>query len=93
MQTARPLRKRTKNTPSGDTGQEALALRALSEKQQHVVVKLRGGDVFEGWIEYFDSRMIRLTRSGEPNLFLYKEQVLTIRESDKRQLKKPENNI
>lgn len=37
-----------------------------------------------GWIEYFDDSMIRLTREGQPNLFIYKEQIRTISEFARR---------
>ena len=70
--------------PPGESGQEALYLRFLSEKQVPVHVKLRDGEVVSGWIEYFDERMIRLTREGEPNLFIYKEQIRTISELARR---------
>lgn len=73
-------RRRQKNPPPGDTGQEALYLRFLSEKQVPVAVKLRDGETVTGWIEYFDDRMIRLTREGKPNLFIYKHQIRTITE-------------
>lgn len=43
-------------------------------------VKLTDGEVVSGWIEYFDDRMIRLTREGKPNLFIYKNQIRTITE-------------
>jgi host factor-I protein len=33
-----------------------------------------------GWIEYFDDMMLRLTREGKPNLFIYKAQIRTITE-------------
>ncbi len=33
-----------------------------------------------GWIEYFDDSMLRLTREGQPNLFIYKHQIRTITE-------------
>ena len=59
-------------------------LRALSERQTPVVVQLRGGEALQGWIEYFDDRMIRLTREGKPNLFIYKHQILTITEKARR---------
>lgn len=59
-------------------------LRFLSEKQVPVEVKLRDGEVVTGWIEYFDEAMIRLTRDGQPNLFIYKEQIRSIRESQRR---------
>jgi len=76
-----PVRQRRKGPPPGDTGQESLYLRFLSEKQVPVTVKLRDGEVVYGWIEYFDDRMIRLTREGKPNLFIYKNQIRTISES------------
>ncbi len=58
-------------------------LRSLSERQVPVIVKLRDGEVVSGWIEYFDDRMIRLTREGKPNLFIYKNQIRTITEQGK----------
>lgn len=60
-------------------------LRFLSEKQVTVHVKLKDGEVVSGWIEYFDDRMIRLTREGKPNLFIYKEQIHTISESPRKE--------
>jgi len=77
-------RRRQKSPPPGDTGQEALYLRFLSEKQVRVSVKLHDGETVSGWIEYFDDRMIRLTREGKPNLFIYKHQIRTITEQARR---------
>jgi len=77
-------RRRQKSPPPGETGQEALYLRFLSDKQVRVAVKLRDGEVVSGWIEYFDDRMIRLTREGKPNLFIYKNQIRTITEQARR---------
>ncbi|HLH37109.1 MAG TPA: RNA chaperone Hfq [Alloacidobacterium sp.] len=77
-------RRRQKAPPPGDTGQEALYLRSLSERQIPVAVKLRDGETVTGWIEYFDDRMIRLTREGKPNLFIYKHQIRTITEQTSR---------
>lgn len=74
------LKKRSKSPP-GETGQEALYLKSLSERQIAVTVKLRDGEVVNGWIEYFDDMMVRLTREGKPNLFIYKSQIRTITES------------
>jgi host factor-I protein len=84
MSISNPARRRSKNPPPGDTGQEALYLRFLSEKQVPVAVKMRDGEVVTGWIEYFDDRMIRLTREGKPNLFIYKHQIRTITEQASR---------
>jgi host factor-I protein len=76
----RPSRRRQKTAPPGETGQEALYLRSLSDRQVPVHVKLQDGETVSGWIEYFDDRMIRLTREGKPNLFIYKNQIRTITE-------------
>ncbi len=75
------LKKRHKGPPTGETGQEALYLKSLSERQVTVAIKLRDGETVSGWIEYFDDMMVRLTREGKPNLFIYKSQIRTITES------------
>lgn len=59
-------------------------LRSLSERQISVVIKLRDGETVRGWIEYFDDSMLRLTREGKPNLFIYKHQIQTITETGRR---------
>jgi host factor-I protein len=78
-----------KDLPLGETGQETLYLRFLSEKQVRVAVKLRDGETVFGWIEYFDDTMIRLTREARPNLFIYKHQIRTIRERGQRDASQP----
>jgi host factor-I protein len=79
-----PNRRRSKTPPPGETGQEALYLKSLSERKIPVSVKLRDGEVVKGWIEYFDDGMVRLTREGKPNLFIYKHQIRTITEASRR---------
>jgi host factor-I protein len=79
-----PNRRRSKTPPPGETGQEALYLKSLSERKILVSVKLRDGEMVKGWIEYFDDGMLRLTREGKPNLFIYKHQIRTITEAGKR---------
>ncbi len=74
-------RRSQKGAPTGETGQEALYLRSLSERQVAVTIKLRDGEAVNGWIEYFDDMMVRLTREGKPNLFIYKSQIRTITEA------------
>jgi host factor-I protein len=66
--------------PPEDTHQEAAYLKSLGEKQKPVRVKLLDGEVVRGWIEYYDRRMIRLTRDGAPNLFIYKHDIAYIAE-------------
>ena len=77
-------RRRSKTPPPGETGQEALYLRSLSDRQVNIQIKLRDGETVRGWIEYFDDGMLRLTREGKPNLFIYKHQIRTITEVGKR---------
>jgi host factor-I protein len=84
-------RRRQKTPPPGETGQEALYLRSLSERQVQVYVKLQDGETVSGWIEYFDDRMIRLTREGKPNLFIYKHQIRTINEHGRDGRRRPRN--
>lgn len=77
---------RKSNYPAEDTHQEAAYLKTLGEKQRSVTVKLLDGEVVRGWIEYYDRRMIRLTRDGAPNLFIYKHDIAYIAEDDERRL-------
>jgi host factor-I protein len=79
-------RRRSKVPPPGETGQEALYLRSLSERQVVVQIKLRDGETVKGWIEYFDDSMLRLTRDGQPNLFIYKHQIRSITEAGRKRL-------
>jgi host factor-I protein len=78
--------RRSRTPPPGDTGQEALYLRSLSDRHVSVQVQLRDGETIDGWIEYFDDGMIRITREGHPNLFIYKHQIRTITEATRRRL-------
>ena len=39
-----------------------------------------------GWIEYFDDSMLRLTRVGHPNLFIYKHQIRSISEAGRKRV-------
>jgi len=77
-------RRRSKTPPPGETGQEGLYLRSLSDRQVIVTIKLRDGETVRGWIEYFDDAMLRLTRDGLPNLFIYKNQIRTISEAGRK---------
>src|ERR1039457_4439034 len=82
-------RHRSKTPPPGETGQEARYLRSLSDRQVIVAIKLRDGETVRGWIEYFDDSMLRLTREGHPNLFIYKHQIRTITEVNRRNGPRP----
>ncbi|MGD0356414.1 MAG: RNA chaperone Hfq [Terracidiphilus sp.] len=73
----------SRTPPPDDTGHEALYLRSLCDRQVNVQVKMRDGETVRGWIEYFDEGMLRLTREGMPNLFIYKHQIRSITEVGK----------
>jgi host factor-I protein len=64
--------------PPDDTHQEAAYLKMLGEKQRPVRIKLMDGEIVCGWIEYYDRRMVRLTREGAPNLFIFKHEIAYI---------------
>ena len=73
--------KRSSRTPPPeDTFEEAAFLTALGEKQKAVSVKLMDGQIVHGWIEYYDKNMVRLTREGAPNLFIFKHEIMYIAE-------------
>jgi host factor-I protein len=74
-----PLKK-AKNPPPEETFEEAAYLKSLGDKQKPVQVKLVDGEVVRGWIEYYDKSMIRLTREGAPNLFIFKHEIMYIAE-------------
>jgi host factor-I protein len=74
------LKKGGKTPPPEETFEEVGYLKALGEKQKLVSVKLMGGEVVRGWIEYYDRNMIRLTREGAPNLFIFKHEIMYIAE-------------
>jgi host factor-I protein len=69
-----------KTPPADSTNQEATYLKALSEKQKPVSIKLVDGETVSGWIEYYDRDMVRLTRNGQPNLFIFKNQIAYVEE-------------
>jgi len=87
------MRRRSRHSPQADTGQEALYLRSLSDRQVMVGVKLRDGETVQGWIEYFDDAMLRLTREGKPNLFIYKQQIRSITEAARKTARSPPGGL
>lgn len=58
-----------------ETHREIAFLRHLVQSQSQVTVKLKSGEVYEGFVEYYDRRFIRLTRSEGPNLFIFKHDI------------------
>lgn len=66
---------RRRQTAAETTYREAAYIDWLSKNRIPIVVKLIGGEEARGWIEYYDRDIIRLTRPGQSNLFIYKERV------------------
>jgi host factor-I protein len=69
-----------KSSPPEETFEEAAYLKSLCEKQKPISIKMMDGDLMQGWIEYYDKNMVRLTRNGAPNLFIYKHEIMYITE-------------
>jgi host factor-I protein len=82
--------KKGKTPPPEDTHEEAAYLKMLGEKQKPVRIKLVDGEIVKGWIEYYDRAMVRLTREGAPNLFIYKHDIRYIAEEPAKK-PRPEN--
>jgi host factor-I protein len=76
-----------RNIPSEETAQEAAYLKSLGEKQKSVNIKLQDGEIVQGWIEYYDKNMVRLTRENQPNLFIFKHEIMYIAEDSGKRSK------
>lgn len=62
------------------TLEEMKYLKSLIEAKSPVTVKLLDNQEFSGTLEYYDLAFVRLTREGEPNLFIYKHDIKYIAE-------------
>jgi host factor-I protein len=57
------------------TLEESKYLKHLIERQIPVRVRLSNNEEVEGIVEYYDASFIRITRNGEPNLFIFKHDI------------------
>ena len=57
------------------TFEEVKYLRHLIDDRVPVRVRLSDNQEVDGIVEFYDTHFIRLTREGEPNLFLYKHDI------------------
>ncbi len=57
------------------TLEEVNFLKRLIENRVKVRVRLSDNQEVDGIVEFYDTHFIRLTREGEPNLFLYKHDI------------------
>ena len=73
--------------PQGKTGrapehtfEEAKYLKQLIEHATPVRVTMQDGEEVAGTIEYYDKSFIRITRDGQPNLFIFKHDIKYLQE-------------
>lgn len=70
-----PQNKGSKSRAPEQTFEEVRYLKHLIEDEIPIRVKLLDNSEVAGTIEYYDHTFIRLTRDGEPNLFIYKHEI------------------
>ena len=57
------------------TFEEVKYLRHLIDDRVPVRVRLSDNQEVDGVVEFYDATFIRITRNGEPNLFLFKHDI------------------
>jgi host factor-I protein len=57
------------------TFEESKYLKKLIESGASVRVRLSNNEEVSGIVEYYDSSFIRITRAGQPNLFIFKHDI------------------
>lgn len=57
------------------TFEEVKYLRHLIDDRVPVRVRLSDNQEVDGVVEFYDANFIRITRTGEPNLFLFKHDI------------------
>ena len=57
------------------TLEESKYLKRLIENGASVRVRLSNNEEVSGIVEYYDASFIRITRSGQPNLFIFKHDI------------------
>ena len=67
--------------PPDSTGSEAAYLAKLREDKTPVTVEMLDGEVFHGWIEYYDREMVKVNRDEGPNVFIRKRHIRLLKEA------------
>ena len=57
------------------TLEESKYLKRLIENGASVRVRLSNNEEVSGIVEYYDASFIRITRTGQPNLFIFKHDI------------------
>jgi len=71
-----------KRRPPDQTHEEVRYLRYLIDNTIPICIRLVDDDEVTGTIEYYDTAFIRLTRKGNPNLFIFKHDIKYFYELD-----------
>ena len=71
-----------KKRPPEQTFEEVRYLRQLIDDAIPVRIRMTDDEEVSGTIEYYDTNFIRLTRQGEPNLFIFKHDIKYLYELD-----------
>ena len=66
---------KSKQKAPEQTFHEVEYLRHLIDKQVTVRIRLSDNSEVAGQIEFYDANFIRLSRQGEPNLFVFKHDI------------------
>lgn len=78
----KPAGKSGKSRAPEQTFEEVRYLKHLIDNGIPVRVKLLDNEEVAGTIEYYDHSFIRLTRDGEPNLFIFKHDIKYLYEAE-----------
>lgn len=62
------------NTPE-QTHAEAFYFQKQMQGRTQMVVVLKNGEEIKGWIDWYDRNAIKINRSGQPNVLIYKQSV------------------
>jgi host factor-I protein len=74
LESTGPKRKAGTRAPE-QTFEEVKYLKHLIENGIPIRVRLSSNEEVSGTVEYYDASFIRITRKGEPNLFIFKHDI------------------
>src|SRR5256885_1743208 len=61
-----------KGMPPEQTHAESFYYQKQMQSRTGMVIVLKDGEEIQGWIEWYDRNCIKVNRSGQPNLLIYK---------------------
>ena len=61
-----------KTTPAEQTHAESFYYQKQMQSRTTMVIVLKDGEEIQGWIEWYDRNCIKVNRSNQPNLLIYK---------------------